>query len=66
MKRAAAALLVSAILFGFGVGKAVAGDGTVQVRIPVCEEDEQYLKGKGDFNGVRWSRYICIHNDLVS
>jgi hypothetical protein len=63
MKRAAAALLFVALLAGFGVGKATAGDGKVTVRIPVCQEDEQYLKGKGDFDGERWSRYVCIHPD---
>ena len=38
----------------------------VVVRVPVCAEDEGYLKGKGDFDGTRWARYVCVHNERVS
>lgn len=62
-RRAAVALVFVMVLSGFGIGKATAGDGTVQVRIPRCEEDERFLKGKGDFEGGRWTRYVCIHQD---
>ena len=41
----------------------------VRVRIPACQEDERYLKGKGDFyrdpasGESRWTRYVCINQD---
>jgi hypothetical protein len=62
-KRAATALAIATILGGFGMGRATAGGDTVRVRIPVCAEDETFLKGKGDFDGRRWDRYVCIHPD---
>ena len=37
----------------------------VTVRIPDCEEDEPYLRGKGDFDGEKWTRYVCIHIDSI-
>jgi hypothetical protein len=65
-KRAAAALAVATLLGGFGAGKATAGGDTVRIRVPVCEEDEGFLKGKGDFNGRRWERYVCIHSEVIA
>jgi len=69
VKRAAAALAFTVALAGFGLGHATAGGGTpdsVRVRIPLCEEDERFLKGKGDFDGERWSRYVCVHPDAFN
>jgi len=37
----------------------------VHVPIPVCAEDAPYLRGRGDFNGTRWERYVCVHQDDV-
>jgi hypothetical protein len=53
-------------LGGFGAGKATAGGDTVRIRVPVCAEDEGFLKGKGDFNGRRWERYVCIHTEVIA
>lgn len=65
-ERARLALIFTGLLFGVSVGSVIAQaveGNTVRVRIPVCEEDETFLKGKGDFNGQRWERYVCIHPD---
>jgi hypothetical protein len=62
-RKATLALVAVATLSGIGIGQATAGGGTVRVRVPVCAEDETFLKGKGDFDGRRWDRYVCIHPD---
>lgn len=62
-KQAAAALALATLLGGLGVGRATAGGQTVRVRIPVCQEDETFLRGRGDFDGQRWDRYVCVHPD---
>jgi hypothetical protein len=40
-----------------------------KVRIVVrdfpCAEDEPWLRGRGDFDGKRWSEYVCVHQDRV-
>lgn len=64
MKRPISFLILCCLLSMLvGIGVANAGDGTVSVRIPRCEEDERYLKGKGDYDGEKWTRYVCIHQD---
>ena len=40
------------------------GPGTF-VFVPDCTEDEIYLRGAGDFDGVVWDRYECTHPDEV-
>jgi hypothetical protein len=39
--------------------------GTVEVTIPVCQEDEPYLLGYGDWDGRRWDYYQCVHFEEV-
>jgi hypothetical protein len=64
MKRPVSFLILCCLLsMLIGLGVANAGDNKVTVRIPTCQEDEIFLKGKGDFDGERWSRYVCIHPD---
>jgi hypothetical protein len=70
IRRAAAALLLAGVLAGSWIGQALAGSGSDpdhahHVTIPVCAEDEPYLRGKGDFDGRRWSRYVCVHIDNI-
>jgi hypothetical protein len=43
---------------------AIATDST-RVRVPVCAEDEPYLRGKGDYSDGAWSRYVCVHIDDI-
>ena len=38
---------------------------SLTVTLPQCEEDEPYLVGKGDFDGVSWEWYECVHVDDV-
>jgi len=66
-KGLAIASLVSIVLWVliFIAADAAFGTDTVRVSVPVCEEDERYLKGKGDFDGTSWSRYVCIPTEEV-
>jgi hypothetical protein len=61
---AAMALVMAGTLVSQAV-IATASRPTVPVRIPVCAEDEPYLRGRGDFNGRRWARYQCVHVDRI-
>lgn len=70
MRKAAVALAATIALGGFGLGQAIARASSepaqsskISVKIPRCEEDEPYLLGKGDFDGERWARYVCVHVD---
>lgn len=56
-------LVVSGLVSGSLIGTAIADEGRVRVRIPICQEDETFLKGKGDFDGAKWARYVCVHPD---
>lgn len=38
----------------------------IYVKAWPCHEDEPILTGRGDFNGVRWQRYVCIHIDRLA
>jgi hypothetical protein len=44
---------------------AIAAGQRVRARIPVCQEDEPYLRGRGGFDGQRWARYQCVHIDRI-
>ena len=75
MKRAAAALAVTVLMAGFGVGRATAGDDGKQdyrheetvTFVRDCYEDEPFLRGKGDYDPETdtWARYVCLHVDRV-
>jgi hypothetical protein len=45
---------------------AIAAGQRVRVAVPVCQEDEPYLRGRGDFDGQQWARYQCVHIDRIT
>jgi hypothetical protein len=67
MTRARIATFVLALVCVYALAlsvHAIAAD-TVRVRIPTCAEDEPYLRGRGDYSGGAWSRYVCVHIDDI-
>ena len=70
-KRAASALVFVTLLTGFGVGRATAGNVNDSRKVTItvvghwpCNEDE-WLVGRGDFDGRNWDRYRCRVPDGV-
>ena len=41
---------------------ALASDGTHPITVRWCPEDAVHV-GRGDFDGTRWDRYVCIARD---
>lgn len=71
--RVAVAMLLTALIvatLSFSIATAAGIRHHVVVRIPLCAEDEGFLRGVGEFRGLGgqggyWTRYRCVRNDRV-
>jgi hypothetical protein len=50
------------LLIGLALGLSAPSMASHTGRVPRCQEDE-FVRGTGDFDHGKWSEYICFHPD---